>query len=257
MIFDVTKENVDEVAAAYSLVPKFQEIEILKLFHFVLSVRPLSKDALATLWQRILPDYDPDYNSNFIYYLREKKIIKTTKKSFSKSVFYQDRFFDESTIENAILQDDVNAVSKFVAEENYSEEVNILLTHGTLIDVAAYCGSANVFKYLKLNKFEISNKTAEFALMGGNVEIIEMLEDSIDFEEALHYIIRYHHNHLLDWVFDNYHPSKAEIIDIAADCYNTGAVEFAVKNFGASDIDETRFNLWCRTYFINYKQAQK
>ena len=56
----------------------------------------------------------------------------------------------------------------------------------SLIDFCCFFGSLKCFKYLLLNKCEITKKTLKYSIAGGNQEIINILkENGHSFEECL------------------------------------------------------------------------
>ena len=67
-------------------------------------------------------------------------------------------------------------------------------------------GSLKCFKYLLLNKCEITNKTVQYSIAGGNQEIINILKETghNEFEEYLETSVRYHRYELTNWLNENY-----------------------------------------------------
>ena len=66
-------------------------------------------------------------------------------------------------------------------------------TSVSLIDFCCLFGSVECFKYLLLNKCEISNLTLKYSIAGGNQDIINILkEKGHSFEECLETSVKYH-----------------------------------------------------------------
>ena len=64
----------------------------------------------------------------------------------------------------------------------------------SLIDFCCFFGSLKCFKYLLLNKCEITEFTLKYSIAGGNQEIINILkENGHSFEECLETSVKYMH----------------------------------------------------------------
>ena len=75
----------------------------------------------------------------------------------------------------------------------------------SLIDFCCFFGSLKCFKYLLLNKCEITEKTLKYSIPGGNQEIITILkEKGYSFEECLETSVKYHRYELTNWLNENY-----------------------------------------------------
>lgn len=105
----------------------------------------------------------------------------------------------------------------------------------TLINYAAYYGSLKCFKYLLLNNGIINKETLYFAVYGGNIEIIQIVNQKIDDvdddkieENTIHKFgkrepgyssdikiissaIKMHKNDLFDWLFENRFVNKGKL----------------------------------------------
>lgn len=82
----------------------------------------------------------------------------------------------------------------------------------TLIEYAAYFGSLNIFKFLVLNQVldsishENLNKLGEFSVIGGNSEIIHIIESKgvvYNYQSLLNSII-YQHQEIIDYFLETY-----------------------------------------------------
>lgn len=79
-----------------------------------------------------------------------------------------------------------------------------------LIEYAAFYGSIQIFKYLVLNDAEITSRLPEFAVAGGNYEIIHILEDmELSFQKTFYYAIRFHRNEVADYLSTNHNIKLA------------------------------------------------
>ena len=75
----------------------------------------------------------------------------------------------------------------------------------SLIDVCCLFGSLKCFKYLLLNKCEITWKTLKYSITGANKEIINTFkEKGHSFEECLETSVQYHRYELTNWLNEKY-----------------------------------------------------
>lgn len=141
--------------------------------------------------------------------LNENKIIQDHK-----------RYKPEKTIVDIIAEDDVEALQEIVAAPGtdlnhyyHVKEGNLL----TLIQISAFFGSIKCFKYMLLNGADLykecifqknkkSSTITPFAIMGGNIEIIRILEQHNFHTTAEHlkYAIRHHHSEIFQWLLERF-----------------------------------------------------
>ncbi|OHT12467.1 hypothetical protein TRFO_17606 [Tritrichomonas foetus] len=108
----------------------------------------------------------------------------------------------------------------------------------SFVQLAALFQSVSCFKYLMLNNADLKD-TMDYAIAGGNIEIIRLLENTIpkdeneekEWEVAAVIAITYHHNNILEWIFETKNSnfiSIERIITIARDC-NVWAYNFIIE----------------------------
>ncbi|EAY10688.1 hypothetical protein TVAG_364110 [Trichomonas vaginalis G3] len=98
------------------------------------------------------------------------------------------------------------------------------------IDLAAACGSINIFNFLLLNNSQITNKTAKRAIEGGNIDIIKILQNkNISFDHCLRKSIKAHRNTISDWLLSNFSCEKIDLIYCLVKG-NTQAANFLIQN---------------------------
>ena len=77
--------------------------------------------------------------------------------------------------------------------------------HLNLLDYCALFGSVNCFNFLKLNNAPLSAATVDFAILGGDFQIIHQLEtDSESFDYHFYTSIMSHHMDISEWLLSNY-----------------------------------------------------
>ena len=121
---------------------------------------------------------------------------------------------------NIILKnDDLESLQQFAASQDFDfnqpskpsifELSMFCQTDPTIIQIAAFYGSVNCFKYLFLNgadntKCDDEGKTTvQFAIAGGKNEIIRILQrENFDFSGAANIATLYHRNEIFRWIYD-------------------------------------------------------
>ena len=99
---------------------------------------------------------------------------------------------------------DINSCVTFSLFE-ISSIINDYLRLPRLIEYAAFFGSIQIFKYLLLNEAEVTSRLPEFAVAGGNYEIIHILEDmELSFQKTMYYAIRFHRNEIAQYLNENH-----------------------------------------------------
>lgn len=89
---------------------------------------------------------------------------------------------------------------------SYYEECRFSEKQLSLIEYAAFFGAIDVFKYLILNNATFSANLPKFAVIGGNYEIIHILEQNgLKFNDtmALNTAIKYHRNDIVEYIKDS------------------------------------------------------
>ena len=95
--------------------------------------------------------------------------------------------------------------------ENSIYETNPLLNkkNPTLIEYSAFFGSIQIFKYLLLNKVEITESLLIYSIHGCNSELIHLLEENLNqisnylYSKSISESIKCHHNDLADYFINN------------------------------------------------------
>ncbi|OHT05784.1 ankyrin repeat protein [Tritrichomonas foetus] len=197
--------------------------------------------------------------------------------------------FHQSPASEYIANDDVNSLQILLSNTKLdinsriqlsSYEWRAYLQKGpTLIQVSAFYGSLNCFKYLLLNGADLSmydyegKNVAHFAVAGGNNEIIRiLLQKEIPFEGTLQVATKFHRNDIFRWIYDNNYVTLTEIHEVtgyvlqqATMSNNFYIMRFCIDNkinVNMSNIDGVLFYLsnWTPLHFAaqynNVKTAQ-
>jgi hypothetical protein len=142
----------------------------------------------------------------------------TKLKADSGTLFKSQRhyFGHSQTLISRIREDDADGLRQISCHPNYSTETRIAATpftpfsdqhFPTLIQIAAFFGAVNCFKFLisqgaELRVTDHNDMTLpQFAVAGGNIEIIRLCEQcGLHFLGALHTVVRYQRNEIFDWL---------------------------------------------------------
>lgn len=177
-----------------------------------------------------LPEYPTNKIKYFIqlYYPDKMELFKKMRDSgepndeLTKSL----RNDDVDTLQSIVTKRETNFSKSFVPFNLFEQFVQ---NGGTsYINYAAAYGSIKCFKYLLLNHATIDDSTFKYALFGGNIEIIKIVDQqSISTEnkrvvqnqrppskyqniDTLPSIMK-HSNDLFDWVLENKYSTKSKI----------------------------------------------
>lgn len=97
-------------------------------------------------------------------------------------------------------------------DENYENNkehigknrLNSFVYKGKFIEIAAFFGSINIFKFLWMNKVNIDDSIGKYVIAGGNYEIIHLVEDCISYsQDDLYAAIQFHQNDIYDYIINN------------------------------------------------------
>ena len=143
------------------------------------------------------------------------KYIRITYKEFGK---------EHKEIREAIIRDDIDELMKLLIDKNMSvhdslnfDSIEYIKTYSSnisIIDYAALHGSVKCFKYAIMNDAKYYQDTQKFAIEGGNVEIIHILEQKgAKFENLYMDAIGYHRNDIADWLYNNTNVKIPEYCD--------------------------------------------
>ena len=225
------KNEIKQIFSNFELFDFFKSNKILLLFFIKESL--LSFDSSIV---QVLND-NKYWNSNYIkFFLIEcrpfisEKLYEEIKSDILKSGmndFEENRKKGENDlfICNLIRNDLINDFIQFVNKTNTSlsmiiipsiYETNCILSNKevSLIEYSAFYGSIQIFKYLYLNKVELTPSLWIFAIHGNNPEIIHLLEDKKiepfdkSYNECLNESIKSFNNEIADYIYENFIENK-------------------------------------------------
>ena len=141
----------------------------------------------------------------------------------------------EDEIGYIIVNDDVKKIIYSSIDEDFFNS-EITLNKGpyaqniSLLDLAAKAGSVKCFKYLLLNGACVSDKTADYAVEGGSLEIVEMCyQEGCDFSNSLKIAIKAHRNDIAEWILSNFAVVAPDLF-LCITSFNTLALVYFVEH---------------------------
>ena len=142
----------------------------------------------------------PIRNTMQYFYYNNEKIAK----NFHITTFIEKDNLQELKIFIGSKQtsfDETLFPSYYVISDGHKFNVDNL----NLLDYCALFGSVNCFNFLKLNNAPLSAATVDFAIIGGDFQIIHQLEmESQSFDYHFYTSIMSHHMEISEWLLSNY-----------------------------------------------------
>ena len=144
---------------------------------------------------------------------------------FSKYINNDEIIQKYEIIDEVIFTDNIQ---KFCLMHSLSEiDVNEQYTYNgssfpRLFDALCFFGSLNIIKYLYINKVDVTQNSLNCAIMGGHEDVIDFLErKGYSFHYCINIAIKYHHNQIAIWLYENYENIKEELLFSCASLMNT------------------------------------
>ena len=155
-------------------------------------------------------------------------------------------------IEKSIFNDDINIFEKRLLMDSYvliSSSLNPFHLFDdmkiNLIEMAAFHGSIKCFKFFMLNGMDINEKITKYAIAGGNIEIIKILNSKgMIFNECLKICIAYHWHFIYDDIFKGSVLSE-EILRMCTEFYNIPIFVYVIDVMKLEDLKAETFMKKC------------
>ena len=164
---------------------------------------------------------------------------------------------ERNTLKYYIKEDDIQELQSYVnmhSSFDFKQRVDIsseshliFITHSrninetikneiSLLCFAAFYGSSKCFNFLILNNADVTNNLGNYAIAGGNHEIINYLEENkIQLDDCFLTCIRYHRNPYIDWLMDRYEIEPISLIECLQYC-NEGYLLYCLETI--EDLDQ-------------------
>ena len=240
LIFDFTAEEIPIILEEISKVDENTQQTFYHLILYVSLVRKKQIKNLFLLWNQMKKSQITFLLNDFTFYLRNKGAqinLPTTIMNYKPIYENLEEIFKPNSIEFAIFHDDIDKIiyasidDIFTSVSHETEFDNV-----SFINLAAYFGSSKTFYYMQLNGSEFDLRTPEFAIKGGNEEIVEICsKNGCFFNDTLIFCIEYHRNNFLGWLLENYYDIEANLpmldLNLFFQYHNTLAFCYFTKNY--------------------------
>lgn len=161
---------------------------------------------------------DNDFNE----FLSIRKTTYPNKIDLREILFDGTKFFNKFT--RMIDDDDVESLKNFLIDPTKDKNLQFIATSFfdpyrtkqiSMIEYSALRGSIKCFKFLFINGEYFNEKIMKYAIMGGNTDIIQLLEEQkIHIQEHhIKYAIKCHHRELFEWFMDMFNPKSKKLIE--------------------------------------------
>ena len=170
-----------------------------------------------------ITEYDSEYSN-----LRESRLFEEEENDELKEYYEfvksnpKDHFLNRqlnyhpSSLHKSIREDDIETFQSILSKNNYDfnyrikksfyERLKMIMDEDmSLIQIAAFYGSLNIFKFLFIQKnIEFNKNLLSYAYAGENIEIIHLCEQKCKIEKAYFQPIFIHRQDFLDYCIENY-----------------------------------------------------
>ena len=203
---------------------------IFLVIEYSFKIRPLNAEPLHSLHSLLFQKHDCK-NHEISNWLSEEK------------------YYSDKEMAKILMQDDLESFIKKKAEIGFDQKSEIDVDPGSSIgfvcedenffyfkhifsylQIMAFYGAIKCFKHASLNNEYDFDDVEKFAVAGGNMEIVHILEQrNISFEDCLEVSITFHRNELSDWILIHYGCQKSSLNDSYSH-FNYRAVIFGLMN---------------------------
>ena len=164
--------------------------------------------------------------------------------------------FDDESLGYFIINDDLDKLVYSSCNQDFFDiQLTVDCINGTqtklsLIDLAAQTGAVKSFRYLMINGAKISEHTAQLAVEGGALDIIELCQQmECNFSNCLKQSIHAHKTEITQWILDNYQPSFPDLF-FCVSSFNSLAFVYSVKS--GADVNQRNDELDTILHYLAY-----
>ena len=250
LVEEIIETNEDNVIAMYKKIEKSGEpIKfIYKVIEYSTKIRPLHTAALASLFCLISKKYGfrklSFINIRFFSILVHQGILAKEKNIKLMTMSEINEIVPLKLETSIFIRDDVDEFIKksteieFNADSTFSVDINSPIRYAleasnvqvSYLQVMAFFGSIKCFKHSISNGSYKFNNIEYYAVAGGNIEIIHILEQrNVSFECCLDASIKYHRLEISDWILLHYKCDENQLLK-SCTYFNYKALIFGLNN---------------------------
>ena len=251
-VVEICEENEEESVKTFrSFVNKYgQKMQkfVLNIIELAATIRPKERSKMNIFIDIIKDTYMFDKtgrNGALKSMLAARRIIKPFY-GMNKMVF---DLYEEDSIGRAIVDDDVSSLKNMLLLSKnlpclpYDSLFLVLMNDTgelTLLQLSAFLGSLNCFKYLLMNGETINEDLCTFAVSGGSLEIVHLCEQhGMKFTRCIYTSVEYHRNDIFQWIRTHF-DCGAHLLHTCIEYDNYSLLYDLVEN--GYDVNENLFN---------------
>lgn len=197
--------------------------------------------------------FGPEFKKFYPDYFNEHE-IEFRNVDLKKHFLLRSEGMNESEMAILIRNDDIENFQKFVSRLNINLNGNVpkskyeisffLKATTSIIEYAAFYGSLKIFKFLCMNNVSFSDQLREFAVAGGNYDIVHILEmKNVKFDlDCLNKAIQYHHNEIVRYINDTFNIEYTT--DSLRESIMSYNIDIFLENYYVVDDDINHANDW-------------
>lgn len=259
-------------ATEYELINNSNHIQVYylftKLFFSIEGIIEASYNSfiLFTYFMPEIKEHDPEHTQNIIneylsyshfdtnFEMHEFYLFVTQNPE--KHIFYRKTFYNPSKLHKSIREDDIETFQSLLSKNNYGVNYRFKFSYyerkkpinkeSSLLENAASYGSLKIFKFLWMqDNIIINDDLFDYAFLGGNLEIIHIVETKCNIILSFHQPILMHNFDFLGYCLDNYADNFYEYDDLYRNL-------FTFHNYYLNDKEGTSqcINYYCLRYVL-------
>ena len=253
-IIETNQENIEKVFS--DIVENIEKggepiNRIYRVIEHALNIRFYQTESLLSLFSLLSKKYGYENNENnyecrksirLYSMLVQQGIIPKKEEKEVLSMKEIIEVFPEDSIEKSFINDDVDTFIKKSPDDSFNANVSIdskspvhyvtewATSEVSYLHLMAYFGAVKCFKYTILTEDFNLEYLEEYAVAGGNMEIIKLLEQKgSSFVNCLTISIKFHRHEVSDWILLHYECKESSFYNSIIDC-NYRAFFFATLN---------------------------
>ena len=239
-IEEVIETDEKTLLSVYEKIEKSEESidSIYPVIEYALNIRPLNTKPLLSLHCLLSQkhSYKYTYLNDKLYSLFLQNGIIRRQKDRKINIPQEDEIlmiFKKDELETFIRKSSAAGFSpKSKVRTDSDSPISFVKGNSELsyLQIMAFYGAVKCFKHASLNNEYDFSGVAEYAVEGGNMEIIHILEQrNISFETCLEVSIKFHRNELSDWILIHNKCSESSLSE-SCSFFNYRAVVFGFMN---------------------------
>ena len=238
----INKEQIKEKMLNFFEKSKEKKAQqyILERINYAASIRPKERQSIMYLFNSFSGKFKIDLQEFWKFSVLQNMLPEASIYITSKHIF---DFADEGTAERYIFEDDVDNLQQLLAIQNTETEQKyydiqqffpgvtyFFMKKLSNLQIAALFGSVKCFRFLLINGEEIKAKTCEYAIIGGNYEIVHLCEQNgLKFEKCLNVSVQFHRFDLFEWLNNHFNYDKI-LLDECILYYNEPIIYLYITN---------------------------